>query len=128
MVFYFIHPDRIRDVWPDIRGAVQSVIEKTGEPWLPEDVYGAIVRWEAALHVGYEADEPRFVFVLVPSQEYGQKVLRIWLAASLGGRLQDATAWVRAHAHETGHTKITFASPRKGWAKYFKPAQVIYEV
>lgn len=128
MVFYFIKPERIRDAWPDIRASVERVITKTGEPWLPEDVYHALMKLEAFLHVGYEADEPRFVFVLVPGEDYGQKVLKIWLASSLGGSLDEAIAWIRAHAAENGFHKITFASPRKGWAKYFKPAQVIYEV
>ena len=128
MVFYHVPPHRLRDTWPDIRAAVEQVIAKTGERWLPEDVYCAIQDGKAVLYVGYEADEPRFVFVNSPEDEWGRKVLRIWLAASLGGDLQAAIDWVRGHARAYGFDQVTFASPRKGWAKYFKPIQTIYEV
>jgi hypothetical protein len=45
----------IRRAWPAFLPGLQKVKETNGEPWLPEDVYAAVISGRAA---AYEFNEP----------------------------------------------------------------------
>lgn len=118
-------------MWPWVRDGFERAKRKTGDPCMAEDVYAALMERRAHLYVSYSEDgEPDFFGVFVPENEWGIKTLSIWVAANLGGPelLAPAMEWTRGFAKHHGFQKITFTSPRKGWAKHFKVAQIIYEV
>jgi hypothetical protein len=94
------------------------VIARTGEPWLPEDVYAALGDGRAFLHVAMDGE--RIGFFVVATPQDGD--LFVWAAAALTGgvRVRDVIAWIKRHAADCGFARVCFASPRKGWKRYFE--------
>lgn len=97
------------------------------EDWIPEDVYHEIRAGRAALYMfgeGFivlEKGETRFTNL---------PTLHVWLAYNADGQDVYAAAIGLIHhlATQMNAHKITFGSPRMGWAKRFPLLSATYEI
>ena len=125
-----IHPNDLRQHWPKILSSLCAVRLKAQDDWIAEDVYHAIKSGNAACHV---ADDNGYAGVLITtltSAEFsGDKALHVWIAHSTGGDVfEQGLPMLRDMAKRAGVSRITFGSPRPGWAKRFPLISATYEV
>lgn len=120
-----------KDRLPDFRRRVcmgcQRILKRTNEPWTFFDLWKALEAGDAWLFVPPDGSTG-FVTVAV-IQEYGQRYLHVW-AAQHAGNTSDMDTYredLRVLCRGLGYTKIRFASPRKGWAKWYRLARYVYE-
>lgn len=100
---------------------------KASDDWIPEDVYHAIKAGTAACHL---SGDGLLITTLTRAEFSGTRALHVWIVHNTGGPdVIDANLpLLRAMAHRAGATKITFGSPRIGWAKRFPLVSATYEV
>ena len=124
-MFTAVPPDALHSVWPGLRSMLRVLQRKGGGDWIPEDVYREIAEGRAALFIA-----ERSLLVLIAQKETftGLPVLHVWLAYTAAKNFDAGLQWVREHAKQYGFQKITFDSPRKGWAKRFTAESVRYRI
>lgn len=117
---HIIQPDNLAEVWPDVRKGLEAIIAKTGEEWLPEDVYHDLKQRKSVLYVRDGA----FLVLRADGQ-----ALDIWCAYRASGEdFASGFDWLKSHAREHGFKRLTMTSPRKGWGKYFTAVSTNYKV
>lgn len=122
-----VHPDDLRTHWPRIRASLDAVSAKTQDDWIAEDVYHAIKAGHAACHL---CDDGLLITTLTRAEFSGTRALHVWIVHNIGDRdVIDANIpLLREMAHRANAVKITFGSPRLGWAKRFPLVSATYEV
>ena len=105
-------PD-VRGMFATIRPGVEKIIASNGEPFVPEDVYMALISGAASLYVGYRGDEYTGFAVLraIKFDFESKPVLNIWLGYSVekaSGYLGLEVA--RTVAKAAGIERIVFSS------------------
>ena len=129
MDIYLIQPKDLRHVWDDVKAGLAEMPESD---WIPEDVYHAIKSGQVALHIGVTPEGFAGFMVLKPSQtEFsGKPTLHVWLVYNTAGADMMAAGeqLIRETARKMGAQKITFGSPRKGWAKRYNLVEATYEM
>lgn len=120
-----VTPRALPVVWPFVVRALNAIRKKTGETYTDGDVYSALFKRSAFLWLD-RRDDPQMLGILVP--ENGG--LHVWISANFGppSLLAEAVAWVKDQQKQHGFSRVTFDSPRKGWAKHFRVTQYTYEV
>lgn len=114
-----VNPDNLAEVWADVRKGLDVIIAKTGEQWLPEDVYHDLKQRKSVLYMRGSA----FLVLRADGQ-----ALDIWCAYNVAdGNFESGFEWLKSHAREHGFKRLTMTSPRKGWARYFKAVSINYE-
>ena len=119
-----IHPDRLRDVWPQVKAGLATM---PADDWIPEDVYHAIRSGTAALHLFGES----FIVFQQDRTEYTRlPVLHIWLAYNAHGQdvIAAGESLIRATAERMGAHRITLSSPRLGWSKRYPLISATYGI
>lgn len=115
-----VHPDNLAAHWPEIRAGLCTIIRKTGERWLPEDVYHELKQGSALLFQRTGA----FLVLKAHGRE-----LEIWCAYNaVQGEFDSGLEWLKDHARANGFTRLTLTSPRKGWSRLFTPVSTNYEM
>lgn len=95
-------------------------------------MYHAIKAGHAACH--YALNESGFAGLLVTTKAISEfsrtPSIHVWIAhnASDADVIEGGLALLRDMAQQAGATRITFASPRVGWAKRHKLISATYEV
>lgn len=129
MELVVIAPAQLRAVWNQIRAGLDSM---PAEDWIAEDVYHAIKSGGAALYVAYEgAEYAGFMVVQLRNAEFsGTPFLHVWLAYNQGSAdvIWGGETFLRHLAAQSNATRISFGSPRKGWAKRYPLISATYEV
>lgn len=124
-----IHPAQLRSVWDAVKRGLESM---PADDWIAEDVYHAIKSGAATLYVFTEAGAfAGFVVLRRLTAEFsGEVICHIWLAysASNADAYQAAESFIKGAAKHMGAARITFSSPRKGWAKRYPLASCTYEI
>lgn len=120
-----VTPEGLPSVWPFVVRALDVVRKKTHETYSDGEVYACLHKRTAFLWLDRVVC-PQMLGILVP--ENGG--LHVWVTANFGppSLLSEAVAWVKEQQREHGFSRITFDSPRKGWAKHFRVTQYTYEV
>lgn len=124
-----ISPQNLRWVWPAVKAGLEKMPESD---WIPEDVYHLIKSGDSALYVGH--DEGAIIGFMVLRQlaeEFsGKSRLHVWLAYNTSGQdIRDAAeSLILQVAKNMQATRITFGSPRVGWAKQFPVIDSTYEI
>lgn len=79
------HEADVRSMFATIRAGIEKIISSNGEPFVPEDVYMALITGSADLYVAYRGDEYTGFAVLRAIQfDFEAKpVLNIWLGYSV---------------------------------------------
>jgi hypothetical protein len=122
----------VRQAWPLILPSLQAVQAKTADDWIPEDVYHALKSGEAACHLGTDANG--FCGVLITTRttaEFsGTPALHVWIVHNAGDAdlLEAGMPLLRQMAQKAGFARITFGSPRPGWAKRFPLVSATYAI
>lgn len=105
---------------------------KAAEDWIKEDVYAALRMGSAICHIAL--DGTGFAGLMVTTRTVaefsGEQALHVWIAHNEGEAdvLDSGIALLREMAAKAGFRRITFGSPRPGWAKRFKLISATYEV
>ena len=122
-----IDPADLHAVWPDVRQSIDRLLAKAPARWLPEDVYTAIRSNTATLYVVKESDCYCGCFVLQLRAEYDGPVVFCWIAEG-----KFLFEWALSHVKEIakakGAKRIEFRSPRRGWKRYAREVETVYEV
>lgn len=126
-VVNLIHPNTLRTHWPRIKASLDAVQAKASDDWIAEDVYHAIKAGAAACHL---SDDGLLITTITHAEFSGTPALHVWIAHNTGGAdvLENGLPMLREMARRAGVTKITFGSPRPGWAKRFPLVSATYEV
>ena len=113
-----IRPASLRFDWPWVKLLIGRVIEKTGEPWWPEDVYAAVSSGKAAMWV---SDEPPGVMVAYADKEAWSQdpTLHVWVMACDDMAMLEREGYVVLEdaARRIGAKKLVMDSPRPGWQR-----------
>lgn len=129
MNFVLVKPTELRAVWADVRAGLDKM---PAEDWIAEDVYHAIRGGTAALYLGVgESGCQGFMVLRQQFAEFsGAPILHVWLAYSVAGAdvYAQAEDYVRGIARQMGANRITFGSPRPGWAKRYPVVSTTYEI
>lgn len=127
-----VTPNTLRAHWPDIAASLDAVLAKAPEDWIREDVYHQIKAGKAACIIGLNNGGYAGVMVLTErvAEFSGEKSLHVWIAHNRGDAdvMEQGMAALRHMAQSAGVKKITFGSPRLGWAKRHKPVSATYEI
>ena len=116
----------IKQEWTWIRPRLERLLGKIkSDGWIIEDVYASLVTSHATLYAG---DGGFAVLQVFP--HYTGKRLHVWILETVNPERHLEALLTLAKEH--GASRITFESPRKGWAKRaerlgFKAARVVYE-
>lgn len=123
-----IDPNGLRLVWNDVREGLDKM---PPADWIAEDVYHAIRSGDSALVMFYDTRLAGFLVLRRLVTEFSKQVcLHVWLAYSKGDADLFALgeAHIRQIAHQMGAAKVTFESPRPGWAKRYPMVESTYEI
>lgn len=124
-----IAPAQLRSVWLDVKRGLESM---PAEDWIAEDVYHAIASGDAALYVFRESGTfAGFVVLRRLTAEFSGEIhCHIWLAYSESTRdaYSAAESFIKESAKHMGASRITFSSPRTGWAKRYPLLSATYEI
>jgi hypothetical protein len=132
MELTLVPPAGVRAAWPLILQSLQAVQAKTADDWIPEDVYHALKSGEAACHLASGASG--FCGILITTRAVaefsGTPALHVWIVHNTGPAdvLEAGLPLLRDMARKGGFTRITFGSPRPGWAKRFPLVSAIYAI
>jgi hypothetical protein len=112
-------------VWPFVVRSLNAVRRKTRDTYSDGEVFTELFHKRAFLWID-RATDPQMLGILTPAD--GE--LHIWISANFGppSLVAEAVAWVRDQQRQHGFARITFDSPRKGWAKHFRVKKFTYEV
>lgn len=132
MDFTLIQPAGLRAAWPRVRESLDAVLAKAADDWIPEDVYHSLKCGDAACHIatndtGYAGI---LVTTLARAEFSGTPALHVWIAHNAGNAdvFEAGLGLLRQMARKAGASRITFGSPRLGWAKRFPLVSATYEV
>lgn len=124
-----IHPANLRSVWQDVKRGLDTM---PADDWIAEDVYHAVASGNSALYVFNEGDTFAGFVVLrkLVAEFSGEVQCHIWLAYSESDRdaYSAAESFIKDSAKHMGASRITFSSPRKGWAKRYPLLSATYEI
>ena len=129
MAIELIHPASLRSVWPAVRAGLDTL---PPEEWIAEDVFHAIKSGDSALYVDrIDGAVVGFVVLRRLVDEFSGRVsCHVWIAHNAAGQeTYDGALDLYQHvARQMGADRITFASPRPGWAKRYQPITTTYEI
>lgn len=109
-----IETEDLHGWWQYIRPGLERCKNKSGETWIPEDVYGNILFKRALLWVYLENDKVVGFTVGLPEGES----FHIWCAwAEQPLRLAEYLEKMVEVVKEANYSKLTFSSNRPGWNK-----------
>ena len=126
----YISRDELRGWWPWVRKGLDTVLKKTPESWIPEDLYCDCYENRSMLWVTLVDNKAVGFFVLQPN---GTNV-HIWVAYLEDPRyLKEGWEHIKGIVRNGNCETITFSSFRKGWERRafelgFKPRTWICEV
>lgn len=123
-----IDPAGLRLVWNDVREGLDKM---PASDWIAEDVYHAIRSSESALVMAYDGEFVGFMVLRRLVAEFSKQVkLHVWLAYNKGDSdiLTIGESHLRQLAEQMGAHRITFGSPRPGWAKRYPLVEATYEI
>ena len=114
-MYSIVEPQDIRNHWWFVKGGLEHILRKTPEPWIPEDVYVALVENRANLWLWKENDiAVGFIIGYVAGENF-----HIWCAygnlSDIEKSFSDFEDIVRTQCR-----RITFESWRPGWTKVAK--------
>ena len=120
----YIQPKDIKSVWGFVKPNLYTILEKSPENWIPEDIYAAIVTGQAILCISTSKTEPngfvvgRIIDRQVNTIEKDIDTLHIWVGyANTMLREQEQWKLIEQIAKEQNCKRISFETWRKGWSK-----------
>lgn len=129
MKFEYVKPENLRDIWFVVRAGLETILTKSPEDWIPEDVYTAIKTHDAMLFMAVE-DKSLVGGAIVRPRG---KTLFAWAVWGEAGHRSEAIAGLKEIARNTKCSEILFETKRAGWDRVapklgFKPRAWILEI
>lgn len=113
-----------RAAWPTLRPRLTALAEKTGEPWMPEDVLHLIALGTAKLLA--TEDLGCFIVTQIDEQPWGRFFV-VWIASEeTDARAFDYMDQVREYARAAECDRVVFSSPRR-WERALPGLTVRHE-
>lgn len=110
----YIPKEELRSWWTWVKNGLETVLRKTPESWIPEDIYCDCYENRSMLWVTLVDNKPVGFFVLQPN---GPNV-HIWVAYLEDPRyLKEGWEHIKGIVRNGNGETITFSSFRKGWEK-----------
>lgn len=110
----YIPKEELRSWWTWVKNGLETVLRKTPESWIPEDIYCDCYENRSMLWVTLVDNKPVGFFVLQPN---GPNV-HIWVAYLEDPRyLKEGFEHIKGIVRNGNGETITFSSFRKGWEK-----------
>jgi hypothetical protein len=107
-----IPPEELKSWWPFVRPGLQTILRKSPEEWIPEDVYAQCLCKNALLWMYVENNKPLGFMVLVVRPE----TVHVWcLWSAVRDRLQEGSEVFWKTLREANIKRVTFDSWRPGW-------------
>ena len=130
MKFMYVKPDTVRTHWRAVRAGLQSVLDKSPEEWIPEDVYAEVKANTALLFLAVEPNGDVVGGTVIRVNRPSLFVWAVWGESGLRAHGMDG---LREIAHTTECTEILFETKRRGWERVapmlgFRPRTWIAEV
>jgi hypothetical protein len=115
-MYRIVEPHELRQTWGFVRNGLETILSKSPEPWIPEDVYVALMNNRANLWLAIENDKAiGFVVGYINQDNF-----HVWCAwGDLSGNLKQWFSELEDIAR-TQCTRITFDSWRPGWNRVAK--------
>lgn len=125
----FIDPNNLRQWWGFIRPGLLKILEKSPEPWIPEDVYADCFSGRSMLWIAQDDARPVGFAVLQPQGT----ALHVWCVHLERGHLETGMQHLLEIARNGNAERLTFESWRPGWDRQarklgFKPRKWAMEV
>ena len=109
-----IQPQELKGWWQFVRPGLETILKKSPEDWIVEDVYAQCFCKNALLWVFVEENKPLGFAVLVVRPES----VHVWcLWAAVRDRMREGSEIFWQTLREGNIKKVTFESHRKGWDK-----------
>ena len=115
MIFTYVNPVDLHKHWNTVRCGIESILDKTEEPFIPEDVYASVKT--GASHL-YLVDNGFVVLQNIKESYTNDPILFVWLAWHTGE--EDLSDFVYDElnkiAKSIGAKTIQWTSPRR-WTR-----------
>ena len=109
-----IQPNELKAWWAFVKPGLETILRKSPEDWIPEDVYAQCFCKNSLLWIFVEDNKPLGFVVLVVRPE----AVHVWcLWAAVKNRFAEGTKVFWETLEEANIKKVTFESYRKGWDK-----------
>jgi hypothetical protein len=111
-----VQPHELRQSWGFVKNGLEIILKKSPEPWIPEDVYAAVIGNKANLWLVIEDNHAiGFVLGYISGDNF-----HIWCAwGNLNGNLKGYFQELEDIA-KTQCKRMTFDSWRPGWNRVAK--------
>jgi len=107
-----IQPNELKSWWQFVKPGLETILRKSPEDWIPEDVYAQCLSKAALLWVFVEENRPLGFMVLVVRQE----TVHVWcLWSAVRDRLEEGSEVFWKALREANIKRVTFDTHRKGW-------------
>jgi hypothetical protein len=115
-MYRIVQPHELRQTWGFVKHGLETILIKSSEPWIPEDVYAAIANNKASLWLAIEQDKViGFVVGYISGDSF-----HIWCAyGDPKGNLKGWFKPLEDIAREQCK-RITFDSWRPAWGRVAK--------
>ena len=125
----FIEPNNLRQWWGFVRPGLLKILQKSPEPWIPEDVYADCFEGRSMLWVAQDDARPVGFAVLQPQGT----ALHVWSVHLEHGHLEAGWQLLLNIARNGQAETLTFDSWRPGWERQarklgFKPRRWVRRV
>lgn len=127
-------PQQVRKEWGWIRNGLLTILQRTREQWLPEDVWQSLQAAQSFLWVVHKDGDDVGFLVLRKDADFDGPVLFIWLCWTEPQVLTDCHATLIERLDEIaariGAKRVRFQSPRAGWRgfeDYFAAVQTVFQ-
>ena len=125
---------QVREEWGWVRNGLLTIIERTRESWLPEDVWQSLQGGHSFLWVVHKNGDDIGFLVLRKDADPDGPVLYLWIAWAEPQALADCHAELIERLDEIaariGARRLRFESPRAGWRgfdNYFDAVRTVFE-
>jgi hypothetical protein len=113
---HYVPPVNLRMHWPMVRAALDDMLDRHPDNWIPEDVYHAIKSGRAHLHMSGLGGYVSGFVVLEPIEDFDGMKLHMWIGWSKeGDAMQAHMPELIEYAKNINAKRIVFSSYRKGW-------------
>ena len=107
-----IQPNELKSWRQFVKPGLETILRKSPEDWIPEDVYTQCFTKAALLWVFVEESRPLGFMVLVVRPE----TVHVWcLLSAVRDRLEEGSEVFWKALREANIKKVTFDTHRKGW-------------
>lgn len=121
-----VSPDKIRLAWPFVKPAIEKLLERFPDEWIPENLFADLVHSppKATLFVLTEEVIQGFFVIEICTDRHSQKrSLNVWvLCAEQVAEIHQAEIIAKLDelARLCHCSRITYGTARMGWAKAMK--------